>query len=150
MTLLARDLMQPEPITIPAAMPFPQIQHLFVVARIGGAPVVDERGTVVGVVSTADLLGALDQAFDDDIDPAPPGDPAPESPSAIALPEGLGALTARELATPDAIWVSPEASPAEVARVMRAEGVHRVLVGRDGQLAGILTAFDLLRVMPGA
>lgn len=150
MTLKARELMQTEVITIPADLPFAQIQHLFVVARIGGAPVVDERGTVVGVISTVDLLRALDQAFDDDIDPSPRGQPAPESSSAIALPEGLGALTARELATPDAIWVSPEASPAEVARVMRAESVHRVLVGSDGQLAGILTAFDLLRVMPGA
>ncbi len=139
MTLLARDLMQKEPVTVPADMRFRQIQHLFVVARIGGAPVVDPSGNVVGVISTTDLLGAIEQASDEDVDPGA---------------DELEALTAIDLATPEVIWVSPAASVTEVAQVMQARGVHRVLVGDDERLVGIVTAFDLLqaltRVMPGA
>ncbi len=32
----------------------------------------------------------------------------------------------------------------QVAERMRRERIHRVLVGSDGKLAGILTSFDLL------
>ena len=45
------------------------------------------------------------------------------------------------------IWVSPDCAICEVARLMRAEGIHRVLVGHDRRLAGILTAFDLLQAV---
>lgn len=139
MTLLAQDLMQKAVVTVAADLQFPQIRHLFVVARIGGAPVVDASGAVVGVISTTDLLGAIDQALDEDVDPGA---------------DDLESLTALDLATPEVIWVSPTSTITEVAEVMRARGVHRVLVGTDGRLAGILTAFDLLqgltRVMPGA
>jgi len=41
--------------------------------------------------------------------------------------------------------VSPEMPLARVAQRMRADGIHRVLVGESGRLEGILTAFDLLR-----
>lgn len=133
MTLRARDLMQAEPITLAADTPFRQIQHLFVVARIGGAPVVDESGVVVGNLSATDLLRALDQTLDDEVDPGA---------------DRLDTLTARAMATPDVIWVTPEATLAEVARRMRAEGVHRVLVGERGRLVGVLTAYDLLQALP--
>lgn len=144
----ARDLMKPEPLTIPANMRFLDIQHLLVEAQIGGAPVVDDAGAIIGIVAASDLLRALDQALDEDIDedlahhPATTDD-APD----VDLPEGLSTATARDLATPEVIWVDPDDDAAVVAARMRTEAVHRVLVGRDGALAGILTAFDLLRAI---
>ena len=137
--LRARDLMQAPPITIAAHVHFLEIQHLFVRAGIGGAPVLDERGRVIGIVSASDLLRAVDQAFDEDVDPAPR--------ARARLQEQLDALTARDLATPEVVWVSPLAPLAEVARVMRDEGIHRVLVGDRGRLEGVLTTFDLLRAL---
>jgi len=140
----ARELMKAEPLTITADMRFLDIQRLLVVAQVGGAPVIDEQGAVVGIVSTSDLLRALDQALDEDVDEVRPtaGDAAE-----VELPEGLAAATARDLATPEVIWVDPDDPASAVAARMRAEGVHRVVVGRDGKLAGILTAFDLLRAV---
>lgn len=132
--------MMPDPITVAPDTPFLQVQHLFLEAGISGAPVVDGQGTVIGVVSTSDLLRAVDQACDDDIDPAPA-----EGHGDVALAERLAELTARDLATPEVVWVSPDASIADVARRMRGEGIHRVLVGLEGRLIGILTPFDLLR-----
>jgi CBS domain-containing protein len=140
MALLARDLMQRDAITIPPDAPFSEIQHLMVVANISGTVVVDDSGVVLGVISASDLLRVADQAFDDEIDSI-------ASSSGAVLPEALGSLTAIDIATPEAIWVSPECSAFEAAQIMRAEGIHRVLVGDDGELAGILTAFDLLRAV---
>lgn len=146
MPLLARDLMQVDPVTVLPGTPFWQVQHLFVVALISGAPVVDDRGTVHGVVSAIDLLRVADQAFDDEVDREPEAQRSFE-PSTVELPEQLGSLTAIEIASPEPIWVSPDCEIREVARLMRARGIHRVLVGHDGRLAGILTAFDLLQAV---
>lgn len=145
--MLARDLMQSELVSFAPDTPFPQIQHLMVVARIGGAPVIDERGIVRGVISATDLLRVADQAFDDELDPEPM--PGPREPTtAPKLPERLEALTAIQIATPEPIWVSPDTAVSEIAQLMRREGIHRVLVGSDGRLAGMVTAFDLLQAVP--
>ncbi|HEX7836323.1 MAG TPA: CBS domain-containing protein [Kofleriaceae bacterium] len=141
MLLRARDLMQVDPLTVAFSTPFLQIQHLFVVAQISGVPVVDDRGRVLGVISSSDLLRVFDQAFDDEID-------SPESSNAADLSEQLGSLTAIDIATPGAIWVSPDCSIWEVAQLIRTERIHRVLVGEGGHLVGILTAFDLLQAIP--
>lgn len=135
--MLARDLMVAPVLTIPAEMPFLEIQHLFVVARVYGAPVVDPGGRVVGVLSAIDLLGAVDQAFDDDADAGEPEE----------LASRLEELTAADLASPDAVWVAPETPVDRVAELMRREAIHRVLVGADGRLDGILTTFDLLQAV---
>ena len=38
---------------------------------------------------------------------------------------------------------------AEIARMMLTHHVHRVLVGKDRMLEGVITSFDLLRVIAG-
>ncbi len=166
--------MQPDPLTIAPELPLAEVLHLFVVAHIGGAPVVDGAGRVRGMISRADLLRVLDQAGDEDLDPgeAAPGDlaaPAAAAAAAAAAPAAavdddadadaddatalavrLDTLTAGQIATPGAIWVAPDLPVAEVAQRMRREGIHRVLVGDGARLAGIVTAFDLLRALEPA
>jgi len=131
MPRVARDLMEPNVLTIPADMRFRELQHLLVETGCHGAPVVDDRGTVLGVVSAMDLLRAADQAYDDDLDPGEGEEP------------DIGAMTALDLATPDPVWVAPDASAEHIAQLMREHGIHRVLVGVDGKLAGIVSALDL-------
>lgn len=135
MPLLARDLMQANVLTVPADMQFRDLQHLLVACGCYGAPVVDGNGTVVGVVSAMDLLRAADQVYDDDVDPGE-GD----------VPD-VGVITARELATPDAVWVAPDASANEIAQLMRERGIHRVLVGTQDDLVGVVTTMDLMRAV---
>jgi CBS domain-containing protein len=141
MPLHARDLMTAQPLTLAPGATFLEIQHLFVEAQIHCAPIVDAAGTVLGIVSASDLLRALDQECDEDVDPNEPVDDLGD------LSERLRTLTARELATPEPIWVSPDAPIDQVARRMREEGIHGVLVGSEGRLAGVLTTFDLLHAV---
>lgn len=127
----ARDLMHANAVTVPAHEPLLEVLHLLVVAGIGGVPVVGKRGEVVGILSASDVLRAVEQVCDEDRDAG----------------DSLQSLTAGDVATPDVIWVSPTASAAQVSRMMREEGIHRVLVGSSDSLAGILTSFDLLRAI---
>jgi CBS domain-containing protein len=136
MTLLARELMQPNPVTVSSQTPLLELQHLLVVAHISGIPVVGADGQVTGVVSATDVLSAIEQALDEDHDPGESDD----------LLDELRAITAGDIATPEVVWVSPDTAVADVARMMRAEGIRRVLVG-NGRLEGILTAYDMLRAV---
>lgn len=139
MALRVRDIMTEAPlVTVTADTPLVDVVHLFVEARISGAPVVDADGTVRGVVSATDLLVAIDQAEDDDVDEGESG----------AAPSGtLRARTALDVATPELVCVDPETDVTSLARRMRAEGIHRVLVGEPQRVLGIVTAFDLLRAL---
>lgn len=133
MPTVARDLMERNTLRIPAAMPLAEVQHLFVVAGIYGAPVVDSRGAVLGVISAIDLLRAADQALDEDLDPG-------EAVERDRSP----AMIAEDIISPDPIWVSPNTPVDRIAQLMQRERIHRVLVGEGGELEGILTTFDLL------
>lgn len=135
----ARDLMQSSTLTIPASMPFREVQHLMVVAGVHSAPVVNNDERVVGMVSAADLLRAADQAYDEDLDEGEEPDDAGD----VVLER----MTAQDLASPDVVWVAGDTPANEVAKLMRRESIHRVLVGNDGRLEGIVTTFDLLALL---
>lgn len=130
----ARDLMRSEPLTVAAETPLLDVQHVLVLAQVSGMPVVDESGRVIGMLSASDVLRALEQAFDGDV-----GDGELEQRFAT-----VAALTARDLATPDAIWIAADTPASEIAERMLRDGVHSALVGDGERLEGILTAFDLL------
>ncbi|MBK9034915.1 MAG: CBS domain-containing protein [Myxococcales bacterium] len=133
----AKDVMGRDPVTVAADTPLLDVLHLMVVAQIGGVAVVGDRGAVVGVITAADLLRAVDQVSDDDLDELPTG----------AGEESLSALRAADILSPEPIWVAPDTPAATIARLMRARGVHRVLVGVDGHLEGIVTTFDLIGLL---
>ncbi len=137
MTMRVADLMSANPVTVPAHASLLEVQELMVVAAISGVPVAGPGGEVLGIISASDVLGAVDQALDEDQDPGEPED----------VLERLQSITAEDIATPDVVWVSADASATEVAKRMHAEGLHHVLVGTRDRLEGILSAFDLLRAV---
>lgn len=134
MPRVARELITGEPLTVAAATPVLEVQHLLVLADVTGMPVVEEDGRVIGIVRGVDVLRALDQVLDVDLDDDETDD----------LFEPLRALTARDIASIDLIWVDPETPAVEIAAQMRSTGIHRVLVGVAGKLEGMLTPYELL------
>ena len=130
----ARELIVGEPLTVAAATPVLDVQHLLVLAQVTGMPVVEEDGRVIGIVSAVDVLRAMDQVLDPDLDDGESDD----------IFEPLRALTARDIASVELMWVDPETPAAEIAARMRDSGARRVLVGVAGKLEGMLTAYELL------
>lgn len=126
--LLARDVMQSDILAVSPDTRVLDIHRMFVEEEIHGAPVVDDDGEVCGVVSTLDLL----RVVRDELEPA--------------VDDGL---TARDAMSRELVSVSPTATVAEIANVMRSQRIHRVLVIDDKELVGVITTFDLLRVLVG-
>jgi CBS domain-containing protein len=106
-----------------------ELAELFASRKVNGAPVVDESGRLVGVVSRSDLLRAPDD------EEHPP----------VLHPERAGA-TAAELMNPAPLSVPEGVTLPYAAAVMAAARVHRVLVvSPEGAVVGILTALDVVR-----
>ena len=96
------------------------VSEMLVAQEIGGAPVVDEDGKPIGVVSKSDLV--RDHQMHG------------------------GGKTAGHVMTAFVATVPETASLSEVAELMAASGIHRVIVvSATGAVAGIVSTLDLLR-----
>jgi CBS domain-containing protein len=150
LSLRARDFMQTDLLTVTADTPLVDIHRLFVEEEIHGAPVVDDDGAVVGVVSTLDLLRVVRDEFEAGTATSYFRDHGSytwmRSVSTDGELEGrFGSATAVDVMTRELVTVTLDTPVAEVAHTMRVQRVHRVLVVEDRELRGVITTFDLLR-----
>lgn len=150
----ARDLMEEHVVTVSPETPLLDVHRLFTEEQIGAAPVVDDAERVVGVVTSADLVRALEETRDTalfdarylrDVLPysSPDWDAVPED-----LQDRLGQLSASEAMTEGVVSVSPDASAVEIARTLRTNRIHHVLViDEEGGLRGVISTFDLVQLV---
>lgn len=101
--------------------------------RIASAPVLDEAGVVVGLVSEADLLRGRTQA-----DPRAHLRP-PES-QAVAPPD----YTVADVMTSPALTVRGDADIDEAARLLLDHGIKMLPVVESGEVVGVVARRDLL------
>ncbi|MGW3445447.1 CBS domain-containing protein [Streptomyces sp. NPDC001076] len=107
--------------------------------QVSAAPVLDDHGRVVGVVSEADLLRREEARTG-----VPVGYGQVRSGSDLAE---AASVTAAALMTTPAVTVRPEAPLPEAARTMARHGVKRLpVVDSDGLLQGVVSRADLLKV----
>jgi CBS domain-containing protein len=143
-TLRARDFMQTELLTVTPETSIIDIHKLFIEEEIHGAPVVDDMGVVRGVVSTLDLLRAVNEEVEPD-QTTQSYFRSEWSQLVDELPGRLREVRASDIMTRELVAVRSDTSIVEVARIMREQHVHRVLVIDDRELLGVVTTFDLLR-----
>jgi CBS domain-containing protein len=150
---VARDVMQTHLVTVEPELPLVDVHRLFVEEEITGAPVVDETGRLVGVISSTDLLRAVEEEHESaSAEPhyfrewlefsGPDWARAPSD-----FQDRLAALTVEDAMTRGGITVDPETPAGEVAALMRRHRVHRVLVVERELLVGIVTTFDLIGLL---
>jgi CBS domain-containing protein len=105
-------------------------------------PVLDDHGTVIGVVSEADML--VKEALDG-------GQAVQGGPAAGALRRREQAkaagLTAGDLMTMPPVTIGPGDRVADAARLMYARGVRQLpVIDQTGHLAGLVSRADVLSV----
>jgi CBS domain-containing protein len=133
-----KDVMTTEVLTVAPDLPLKDVALILAERRISGLPVVDHDGTVLGVISEADIL--LKEC----------GEREPQGVLAWLLEPGahakLEAHTAREAMTAPARTIGPDRPVAEAAKRMLEELVNRLpVLDDDGNLIGIVTRADLVR-----
>lgn len=112
---------------------------------VSGAPVVDRRGEVLGLVSLSDLARHLRD---------PKELHARTLEGRERLPRAASTLTddvpVTDLMTRGVLFVFPDSPLRDVVRSMISERVHRVLVmSEENRLEGIITSMDVLRWLDG-
>lgn len=137
-TITAEDLMNPEILTVREDMSVRELASFLMENEITGAPVEDRDGELVGVVSVVDIAcaasgqggGEARSLTDADREVLPGED-----------------LLVRDIMTPEVFAISEDASVSEIATTLVDNHLHRLLVTRDGQPAGIVSTSDLLGLL---
>jgi CBS-domain-containing membrane protein len=153
----AADLMTPEPVTIAANATLKEAILLLADRRISAAPVVDDAGRAIGVVSLRDIV-------EHDRETVRHAPQAPEyftrrdlaRAAGEELPggyqvESVDRTRACDLMTPVVFSVRPEASAEQVVQRLVNMKIHRLfVVDGDGVLVGLISTTDVVRnLLPG-
>jgi CBS-domain-containing membrane protein len=143
LALTAADVMSRDVMAIPQRMSLRAAAHQLVQGHVSGAPVIDERGRCVGVLSTTDLARWLDRGGQ----PARPA-AAPRcfcSDWQVIDPEGLPPDPVSGYMTANPVTATPDTPVGALARRMLDAHVHRlIIVGPAGQPVGIVSTTDVL------
>lgn len=151
--LNATDIMTPTVVTVGDHLTAQEAAKFLIEREISGAPVVDELGRLVGVISITDIARIAAQPVDmiggpltSDFYRADPEEPPTLEDLGQRYVEQHG-LPIRDVMSP-IVHAVREATPvAEVARQMIEGHLHRVLVTRGADAVGIITTMDLLKVL---
>ena len=150
MTLRARtasELMTPNPLSLRDDITLKEAIAFLVDRDLSGAPVIDEAGRPVGVLTQSDVL-VHDREEVEHVVP-------PEAEYCTPLPrkwwdgfqiERVDTTPVRDLMTPAVFCVDLDTPAHEVVEQMRNLKVHRLfVVDEDGVMVGVITAMDVLR-----
>ena len=146
--LTARDIMNPEVVTVRADQSARELAELFLSKNISGAPVVDAAGKLIGIVTRNDLIFTRKKV---------------RLPRSIAILDAFFYLDSPEkmkremqkiagcrvgdICTPEPISVTPEATLEEVATIMAERRVHTLPVLENGKLVGVIGKTDIIRTL---
>jgi CBS domain-containing protein len=139
-----RDVMTTGVVTVGPDTPLREVARLMSEHRVSGLPVTDEAGTVLGVVSEADLL--MKEQGPDAIHHRRMARVLGDSRATRAQLARLTARTAGQAMSAPAVTVAPWCRIVEAAQLMTDRRINRLPVVDDGgHLAGIVSRADLVR-----
>lgn len=117
--LAAKDIMHPKVITVSQDEPVKHVIKLLAVHAISQVPVVDQRGTVLGLVTESSLL---------------------------EHPHHLAAKRVEEIMTDSPPIIAPTTSLSVILQLLKFFPL--VLVSKEGKLIGVITKADILKHLP--
>lgn len=152
--ITAKDIMNPNVISVPLEMTVRQLTNFFTEKMISGAPVTDEGGKLLGVVSLSDIVRNDERrsaivkdteersyylhGWEDDLDV--------DEVQELHLEIGDD-LTVKEIMTPLIFKVTETERISEMADIMISGRIHRLFVTRDDKVVGIITSLDMLKAI---
>jgi len=144
----AKDIMTTALVTATPDTQIDEIARLMLRTNISGVPIVNEDGTLAGLLSEGDLMRRVEGAM---------GRPRGRL-ARLLLGDGVSAADfirlrgrhARDIMTPKVITVAPDTPVGEIARLLERKHIKRVPVVKGGRLVGLVSRANLLRALAGA
>ncbi|KAB2891542.1 MAG: CBS domain-containing protein [Desulfobulbaceae bacterium] len=146
----AADIMTKEVITVSLTTTVQELAKILATHDISGAPVVDEQGGIIGVVTESDLIdqnkkvhiptvvSILDSFF------------FLENPDKMEQEmRKIAGSTVADIYSSPARSVTLNTPIDEIATIMAEKGIHTLPVVEDGKLCGIIGKKDIIRSIAG-
>lgn len=143
--LKAKDIMTEDVITVNPSMTIEEFARILMKNQISGAPVVDEDGSLIGIVTENDLITqnkrlhipTILRLFDAFI---------PLGTSRLEREiKKITATTVGEICTKKVITVDPETPLEEIATIMTEKKIHLIPVIKEGNIVGIIGKKDIIK-----
>ena len=141
----ASDIMTTDVITVAADSSVREVAEILLKNRIGGAPVVDARGRLVGIVSEGDLFRRAETGTEH------------ERSWWLKLLMGHDELATEyvrehsrkiaDLIGRKVITATPDTPVSEIAEILESSRIKRVPIVKDGKLVGIVSRANLLHAL---
>jgi CBS domain-containing protein len=158
MQLVARDIMNPEVLCAQQSWSIRRLAGFLSEHQISGAPVVDDDGNILGVVSVSDIalyvsrnltdLGSAHQRSDYFVSgwESRLGPEDMEDRVGLSIERPLQE-SVKTIMTSAVYSVEEDCPIFEMAEIMMRHRIHRLLVTRGSLLVGIVSSLDLLRLL---
>jgi len=121
----AKDVMSDGVLSVAANASVLEAARLLVNCGVTAMPVVDDSGTMSGIVSEADLMGDAEDY--------------------VAARDGRPTRKVADVMTRDVITASEDTPLALIARLMKGRNIKRIPILRNGAVVGIVSRVDILR-----
>jgi CBS domain-containing protein len=146
--LYARDIMTTEVLTVSPETSIADLSKTLENRKIGGVPVVEKGGRLVGVITQSDLV---ERARDLEL---PPAINILDLHIYLQIPshliqrvEKMLGTTVGDCMTHDPVTVAPDTPVSQIAALMAKQKVHTLPVLKGGKIVGVIGKMDLVRAM---
>ncbi|WP_336367162.1 CBS domain-containing protein [Marinobacter sp. C2H3] len=150
MTVLAHEIMTPSVKAVPQNWTMERLARFLTDNEITGSPVVDDRGEIIGIVTLKDITEFRWNASRGKPDDQLTREEAAEARRLrMAIFEEMGKVPVevRDIMTPGVLSVSETTPVRDIADTMMREHLHRIFVTRGEKITGIITTYDMLKLI---
>ncbi|SDX25677.1 CBS domain-containing protein [Marinobacter mobilis] len=150
MTVLAREIMTPSIKAVPQSWTMERLARFLTDNEITGSPVTDESGEIVGIATLKDITEFRWNATRNEMDNRLTAEEEQEARRLrMAIFEEMGKVPVevRDIMTPIVLSVDERTPVKEIADIMMREHLHRIFVTNDDKITGIITTYDMLKLI---
>ncbi|MFP3979431.1 HPP family protein [Marinobacter sp. KMM 10035] len=152
MTVLAHEIMTPSIKAVPQSWTMDRLARFLTDNEITGSPVTDESGEIIGIATLKDITEFRWNAKRSNTNTADELT-AEEQQEArrlrMVLFEEMGKVPVevRDIMTPIVLSVDETTPVRDIANIMMKEHLHRIFVTKDTRITGIVTTYDMLKIV---
>lgn len=150
MTVLAHEIMTPSIKAVPQSWTMDRLARFLTDNEITGSPVTDETGEIVGIATLKDITEFRWNASRSESDARMTPEEEHEARRLrMAIFEEMGKVPVevRDIMTPIVLSVDEQTPVRDIADIMMREHLHRIFITRDEKITGIVTTYDMLKLI---
>jgi predicted transcriptional regulator len=150
MTVLAHEIMTPTIKAVPHHWTMDRLARFLTDNEITGSPVTDDNGDIIGIATLKDITEFRWNAARSGDQPKLTEEEQEEARRLrMVIFEEMGKVPVevRDIMTPFVLSVDEDTPVRDIANIMMREHLHRIFVTRDSKITGIITTYDMLKLV---